>query len=1011
MRHFLSFLTLICLATGMAWADSESLYVYRNDGKFNYFLTDRLDSVVYSNVDMAGKKCSQPVVQEFWVGGKATRIPLTAIDSVRFVSPEENLYLVDPTKYIRSNPQSKVNPNILKDYINTTRLTSLDTTTMMAHVVFDDKVPELYKGAILFIPDGEETYVFRVLESYQSGKEADIHVYPVGPEELVFNTTFLVGDQEFINQQKVKSPAFSLDNQYVGNDDNVVTLGKTWEVNFQKGGLTTDMGYGLSGTVDNFDWTSKLKLGLSFTKPESIFDGIDISNINYAVGEFKTDVQLDYSFDFAPVKKAWDKDWDYPVKVPDLNFKIPIPHTLFYVPVTISTKIKGRVDANLELGSMKAHLPLQAKASFTMGVRYDAQRGVTPYGKGGYELSRQDPTITYDPDFDFSVRVAPLYPEFEITFCHISKYGLGVSILPRLEYFAKSRTWDGQDHLQHKVMAGVGVQGGMYKKELVKGKLQKKFIFETKEYLKGPWKIWSEPEKLVNIDSLKNVYITQNSKTKQEIKMMAGKVDFVSSEQPEPKPTYVPLKNKVRAEIHTKAKAVNPNDEKGQQIMTSPGKADEILDGQRYFEWANEYQEVDPNLSTFKPIFEDYVPAGIETKQLIRICDPETGEVIDSTEIVPINSIKNFDISVVATSAHQRIESNIKVRDFGDYVEEKGTMYNDGEIIPINATYNYGASSGTMILGDFYARHKPSPTSIFIHDGTVHYANMGEVLDQARWAEDKLNVKSDIIYTPDYVYRGVECLDVFDPKGDTSHEYVWHNIYLGYYAPAPPEVPHIMNTESLIIYPDTIPGQPHGEKPIVVIGAGGQSTDFGDGNNPENRVYAGDKPNIPANFYNNDDDDDDDQQDNTLGVAEWTKTWTSGIYEIGEEDRMMIAISTDGWTYFIPNIYDREGDNLEYFSEFGYKYDDYTFKMPCGFKWCDRGSTTYYYVENPATGAGEDKEFKFADRATMCGIMADHGFGDVKMILSYLKPEFMTRVANAGNHQETYDTIIRHYKK
>ena len=113
---------------------------------------------------------------------------------------------------------------------------------------------------------------------------------------------------------------------------------------------------------------------------------------------------------------------------------------------------------------------------------------------------------------------------------------------------------------------------------------------------------------------------------------------------------------------------------------------------------------------------------------------------------------------------------------------------------------------------------------------------------------------------------------------------------------------------------------------------------------------------------------------------------------------------------FTVDIKDADTDEKD-FDDVDYNYSGYTFKMPCGFKWCDRGSTTYYYVENPDTGEGETKEFHFTDRAAMCNILAEHGFADVKMLLSYFNPQFMTRVDDAGTHQETYDKIIKRYKK
>lgn len=66
----------------------EALYVFRNDGQFNAFFFADIDRFEYSRVDTFGVEHDKFVVQEVHTIDSIFRIPLSAIDSVAFVTPE-----------------------------------------------------------------------------------------------------------------------------------------------------------------------------------------------------------------------------------------------------------------------------------------------------------------------------------------------------------------------------------------------------------------------------------------------------------------------------------------------------------------------------------------------------------------------------------------------------------------------------------------------------------------------------------------------------------------------------------------------------------------------------------------------------------------------------------------------------------------------------------------------------------------------------------------------------------
>lgn len=90
MKH-----ALLKLAITLAFAVSailpsnaqDAFFVYRNDGQFNAFFNDEIDSIVCSNIDLDSIVHEEFVVQEFHTPDSIYRIPIASIDSVGFQKP------------------------------------------------------------------------------------------------------------------------------------------------------------------------------------------------------------------------------------------------------------------------------------------------------------------------------------------------------------------------------------------------------------------------------------------------------------------------------------------------------------------------------------------------------------------------------------------------------------------------------------------------------------------------------------------------------------------------------------------------------------------------------------------------------------------------------------------------------------------------------------------------------------------------------------------------------------
>ena len=88
MKRFLLFFLLLTAYASQGMAQSEAMYVWRNDGDFNAFLKADIDSIGYSHLDKDSVYHNEWQMQVVYTKDATYRIPLAAIDSVSFRAPE-----------------------------------------------------------------------------------------------------------------------------------------------------------------------------------------------------------------------------------------------------------------------------------------------------------------------------------------------------------------------------------------------------------------------------------------------------------------------------------------------------------------------------------------------------------------------------------------------------------------------------------------------------------------------------------------------------------------------------------------------------------------------------------------------------------------------------------------------------------------------------------------------------------------------------------------------------------
>lgn len=81
-------LSMLGIQTVSAQQTQDALYIYRNDGGFNGFFFADIERIEYSKIDTLGVEHDDYVVQEVYALDSVVRIPISAIDSVTFVTPE-----------------------------------------------------------------------------------------------------------------------------------------------------------------------------------------------------------------------------------------------------------------------------------------------------------------------------------------------------------------------------------------------------------------------------------------------------------------------------------------------------------------------------------------------------------------------------------------------------------------------------------------------------------------------------------------------------------------------------------------------------------------------------------------------------------------------------------------------------------------------------------------------------------------------------------------------------------
>lgn len=195
-------------------SDQNALYIFRNDGGFNAFFFADIERIEYSKIDTLGHEQSDYVVQEIYAMDSIFRIPVSAIDSVAFVTPK-NIVKAD----VICPDKSMTDYIVASDSISWFRLSASAPSSVIPKVGdklliegSSDYLPNGFSGKVTKITNGSDGYrvdteelglldLFdRFISKTASGNESASKARTRGVNAI---------DEQFIMDEPIELPSFS----------------------------------------------------------------------------------------------------------------------------------------------------------------------------------------------------------------------------------------------------------------------------------------------------------------------------------------------------------------------------------------------------------------------------------------------------------------------------------------------------------------------------------------------------------------------------------------------------------------------------------------------------------------------------------------------------------------------------------------------------------------------------------------------------------------------------------
>ena len=393
----------------------EAFYIYRNDGQFNAFFRDEVDSITYSNYDLDSIYHDDIIVQAVYTQDSIYRIPLTAIDSVSFnvndIIVSKDYLFVDEDEYI---------------------IQSADLHNGQYVLSFKRDVPDIKEGNVLTILNDSVAELIRVKSVVRNGQEINISAAPASMGDVFTNGSFTLSTENTSVPSSIRSRTDNIfypteiiyyDEQ---NRRNVCRV-KRRDIGFENRlyNCTIDhSGYDFYNNdyirfyLQNYHMEFNLDFIASFNF-HSFDEGLDKWHNGQLVmqkaalrGSLESNIMVRLD---ANTKKE-DNSNDVLLKR-NIHKPIIAKFVVASVPIVIvmNTNLYGHAEYSVE-GNFSAYTGFTTSTTLELGCKWSQREGIKPHGDFNTSMEIHHPTVEGDAHYKSKCNIFP-----SITF---SLYGI-----------------------------------------------------------------------------------------------------------------------------------------------------------------------------------------------------------------------------------------------------------------------------------------------------------------------------------------------------------------------------------------------------------------------------------------------------------------------------------------------------------------------------------------------------------------------------------------------------------
>ena len=322
MKKLILTLSLLVIVIAGALAQNDAVYVYRNDGKFNAFFKSEIDSMSYSHYDMDSVYHNDWQAQMVYTADSVYYIPLEAIDSVAFYTPET---IVNKNVFELTSAH-----DIYLSDCDTVSFTLSPKTPAYMRPVKNNIVVSMYD--CMSFPDG---IMAEVLSVSGDGQGFHYNCQKVGLDRVYDQLVFIA--EGYIDE---KNGTLAKSKERLSYEREL--WNKTYSKTLEKGGSTTAF------TIND---AAKMSVTANIQKGKSPYFRLDLQN------DLNTQMQFDATSSFG---KYYEQQI---TKLALGRIRIPQCPLLFIVPkLTLSAYFAEGGTVSLDC---KAHYKRTDKLSFT----------------------------------------------------------------------------------------------------------------------------------------------------------------------------------------------------------------------------------------------------------------------------------------------------------------------------------------------------------------------------------------------------------------------------------------------------------------------------------------------------------------------------------------------------------------------------------------------------------------------------------------------------------------------